>query len=131
MRTKPKRRSRQGGFTLIEVLVALVLFAIISSGFTAFAVQSLRRTTDTRGATGAVLVAQRELENLRGLAYDDIAGGSSTTSMQGQNYSINTVVSDDTPASGMKQVSVTVAWNSPIGPRTYELETILTAITPS
>lgn len=129
MKTRARRR-RRGGFTLVEVLVAIVLFAIVATGLTAFAVQSIRRTADTRGSTGAVLLAQRELENLRSLEYDDIAGGISTANLNGQEYTITTAADVDSPAPNMTQIRVTVTWDAPLGERNYVLETILTDITP-
>jgi type II secretion system protein I len=130
MRRRAPRRRRSGGFTLVEVLVALVLFAIVASGLAAFAVQSIRRTSDTRAATGAVLLAQQQLEDLRSLEYDDIAGGITTETLNGMDFTVNTDVDDDTPAANMKQVRIDVDWDSPLGQRHYVLETILTDITP-
>jgi type II secretion system protein I len=130
MRSRRPRRRSKAGFTLVEVLVALVLFAIVASGLAAFAVQSIRRTSDTRAATGAVLIAQERLENLRGLEYDDIAGSITTETIDGMDYGVDVDVDDDTPAANMKQVTINVDWDSPMGSRTYVLETILTDITP-
>jgi len=132
MRHRPSRRRRRaGGFTLVEVLVALVLFAIVASGLAAFAVQSIRRTSDTRSATGAVLLAQQQLENLRSLEYVDIVGGITSANLNGMEYTINTDVDDDVPAANMKQVRIDIDWDSPLGQRNYVLETILTDITPN
>ena len=129
-RRRPHRRRARAGFTLVEVLVALVLFAIVASGLAAFAVQSIRRTSDTRAATGAVLIAQERLENLRSLEYDDIAGSITTETLDGMDYGVDVDVDDDTPAANMKQVTINVDWDSPMGSRSYVLETILTDITP-
>jgi hypothetical protein len=46
----------------------------------------------------------------------------------GTSYGIGTAVASNTPASGMKQVTVTVNWSEQLGPQSYVLRTILTQI---
>jgi prepilin-type N-terminal cleavage/methylation domain-containing protein len=123
-----RRRARQRGFTMVEMLVAMVLFALVATGLSAFAVQSLRSTSDTRASGGAVLLAQAEVESLRGLAYDDIVPRSYPASLGGQDYDVATTVANNTPDAGMKEVTVTVDWTANLGPRDYVLRTILTAV---
>jgi len=125
--TKKTRRS-QRGYSLLEVLVAITLFALTSSGLAAFLVQSLRRTAGNRASTGAVIAAQHEVEDLRSLDYPAIVSRSYATTISGQPYGVGTVVQNDTPASGMKQVTVTVNYTEPLGPESYVLRTILTQI---
>ena len=123
-----KTRRSQRGYSLLEVLVAITLFAITSSGLAAFLVQSLRRTAGNRASTGAVIAAQHEVEDLRSLDYPAIVSRSYATTITGKSYGVGTVVQNDTPASGMKQVTVTVSYTEPLGPESYVLRTILTQI---
>jgi Tfp pilus assembly protein PilV len=125
--TRKSRRS-QRGISLLEILVAITLFALTSSGLAAFLVQSLRRTAGNRASTGAVIAAQHEVEDLRSLDYPAIASRSYATTITGTSYGVGTVVQNDTPASGMKQVTVTVSYTEPLGPESYVLRTILTQI---
>ena len=125
--TKKTRRS-QRGVSLLEILVAITLFALTSSGLAAFLVQSLRRTAGNRASTGAVIAAQHEVEDLRSLDYADIASRSYSTTISGKPYGVGTIVQNDSPASGMKAVTVTVAYTEPLGPESYVLRTILTQI---
>ncbi len=90
--------------------------------------QGLRRTAGNRGSTGAVIAAQQELEDLRSLDYAAIASRTYGTTIAGTPYGVATAVAADTPASGMKQVSVTVNWSEPLGPQSYVLRTILTQV---
>jgi Tfp pilus assembly protein PilV len=113
---------------MVEMLVAMVLFALVATGLSAFAVQSLRSTADTRASGGAVLLAQAEVESLRALAYDDIATRSYPASVGGQAYHVATGVVANAPAAGMKEITVTVDWTAAMGPRNYVLRTILTAV---
>jgi prepilin-type N-terminal cleavage/methylation domain-containing protein len=54
-----RRRSR--GFSIIEVLAAMSLFAVLASAICAVATTSMRFTTSNRHATLAAMLAQREL----------------------------------------------------------------------
>jgi Tfp pilus assembly protein PilV len=123
-----RRRARQRGTSLLEVLVAITLFALTASGMAAFAVNALRRSSGNRGSTGAVIAVQHELEDLRGLDYAAVASRSYGTTVGGHPYGIATAIANDTPASGMKRVTVTVNWSEPLGPQSYVLRTILTQI---
>ena len=121
-------RRRQRGYSLLEILVAMTLFALTASGLAAITVQGLRRTAGNRGSTGAVIAAQHELEDLRSLEYVDVASRSYGMTIAGTPYGVGTAVSNDTPAAGMKQVSVTINWSEPLGPQSYVLRTILTQV---
>ena len=123
-----KTRRSQRGYSLLEVLVAITLFAITSSGLAAFLVQSLRRTAGNRASTGAVIAAQHEVEDLRSLDYPAIVSRSYATTITGKSYGVGTVVQNDMLASGMKEITVTVSYTEPLGPESYVLRTILTQI---
>ena len=123
-----KTRRSQRGVSLLEILVAITLFALTSSGLAAFLVQSLRGTAGNRASTGAVIAAQHEVEDLRSLDYPAIVSRSYATTITGTSYGVGTVIQNDTPASGMKQVTVTVSYAEPLGPESYVLRTILTQI---
>jgi Tfp pilus assembly protein PilV len=110
------------------MLVAMSLFSVVASGMAAMAATSLRATANNRASTAAQMIAQDELEQVRGLDYPDIEDSASTVMMSGETYEVDTVVTEDDPADGMKRVVVTVGWTGPLGPRTYAIETIFTAI---
>jgi general secretion pathway protein I len=123
------RRRRQGGFTLLEVLVSLSLFALAASAVGALATQSMVRSMENRHGTAAALVAQQELERLRGLPYQDVADGTSSATMGGLTYGITTAVEPDMPAPNMKQITVHVYWSGPEGERSYVVSTIYADVT--
>jgi general secretion pathway protein I len=122
------KRRRSRGFSIIEVLAAMTLFAILASAICAVVTTSMRFTTSNRHATLAAMLAQRELEDLRGMAYADIVSRSTLDSMEGQSFTIASNVTADSPAAGMKRIVVTVSWTGPEGSRDHEIETIFTSL---
>jgi prepilin-type N-terminal cleavage/methylation domain-containing protein len=122
-----RRRSRGG--SLIEVLAAMSLFGLVASGVAALSVSSLRHTTANKHGTAATVLAQEQLENLRSLDYPNILPTSSSTNVGGQLYTVTTGVLTDAPTAGMKQITVTVTWTGPEGPKSYAIQTIFTAVT--
>jgi type II secretion system protein I len=122
------RRKHQEGTSLIEVLAAMTIFAIAASGVAALAANSMRATALNRQSGMAQMLAQEQLETVRGLDYQDIASGSRSVTVNGQLYNIDTEVLPDSPASGMSEITVAVTWDSPVGSRSYEIETIFTSI---
>lgn len=123
------RRRRQRGFSLMEVLAGMTLFAIVASGMGLLATQSMLRTTENRHSTAAVLLAQQEVERLRALDYPAVVGGAYGAAMGGQNFTVTTVVQPNFPDPNMSQVNVTVSWVGPEGSRSYALRTIFTDVT--
>ena len=124
----PRGRRRQAGASLLEVLVAITLCALVASGVAAMAATSMRATSENRAATAAHMIAQEELERVRGLDYDDIDSGAHNVAMAGRTFAVGTVVDENDPSDGMKHITVTVGWTGPLGPRTYAIETIFTAV---
>ncbi len=122
------RRRTEAGFSLMEMLFAMTLFSFVASGTAALAVASMRHTANNRASTSGQMLAQEELERVRGLEYADIVSGTRERVMHGQDYEIGTNVVDNSPATGMKHITVTVGWQGPMGYRSYAIETIFTSV---
>jgi prepilin-type N-terminal cleavage/methylation domain-containing protein len=60
------------GFTLVEVLVATVVFAILATAFASTLGATLRSFGNSKARTVAEQVASSQLEDARRLAYDDL-----------------------------------------------------------
>ncbi len=121
-------RANERGTSLMEVLCAMTLFALVASGVAAMAANSMRATANNRQSTSAQMLAQEELESLRGLDYGDLATRDRSVEMSGETFDIHSEVIANNPASGMSHITVTVTWESPFGSRDYEIETIFTSI---
>src|SRR5713101_5515978 len=63
----------EGGFTLIEVLVAISIMGLVLAGLTSMGVTTIQADTHSRRQSAAVSLAQAKLEDLRVLPRSDAA----------------------------------------------------------
>jgi len=68
-----RKRKRQEGFTLIEIMVAMLLLTILIVGAMATQISTIRTSSDARTSTSAVSIAQSRLEEFRSLPYANLA----------------------------------------------------------
>ena len=121
---------RRSGFTFIELLVALSLFAVGMLSVLEIFPVTRSFLTQSASATQATFLAQQELETIRSLPYADLTPGiyeplhavTADTSNQLSQFQRQTVVTLVDPESspvpyatsaadvGMKKVEVTVSW---------------------
>jgi Tfp pilus assembly protein PilV len=123
------RRRRQRGISLLEVLAAMSLFALVSAAMATLAITSIRGVSANRHSTVATMLAQWEMERVRALDYTTITSASSSQTVAGVPYNIATVVQANTPGANMSDVRVTVSWTGPEGSKSYSTETIYTDVT--
>jgi len=124
-----KRRAGTRGFTLVETLAAMTLFALAAAAISSMAVTATRRTTENRHAMSAAFIAQREMEHLRGLDYASLVSESLSVPLGGQTFTVNSVVTPDAPVLNVKTVVVTVTWTGPEGSKSYAITTYYTDVT--
>ncbi|HZP41232.1 MAG TPA: hypothetical protein VFD84_06945 [Candidatus Binatia bacterium] len=124
-----RTRRGQEGVSLLEALAAISLFAIVSSAVGALALGSVRSTALSRHSAEAAMLAQWQMEQVRGLDYADMASSSSTATMGGQTFTITTDVQTDVPDANMKDVKVTVTWTGPEGTKSFSTESIYVDVT--
>lgn len=112
------------GSTLVESLVALSLFAMTAAAIGDLLLHQIRMEGANGAATNGVLLAERELEDLRSQDYDSLASRTSTSTIDGATYFVQTTVVPDSPEVAMKSVTTSVTWTEAKGPQSYSVEAI-------
>lgn len=116
------------GLGLIDAVVALALFLLATATIGQFVVRQVRTGSSNSMYSVAYSLAAQELEELRGLDYQEIASRSGSMREGIITYTVTTSVRPDTPEPNMKEISVKVAWAEPDGKRDVEVQTIFTGV---
>ncbi len=109
-----RKLGNKKGFTLIEVMVAMVLFSVGLLAFAGLEVIVIRNMTFSKDYAKANEYAQQKAEELKGTAWDSVAGGSDT--LEGR---FSRTWGESTEGY-IKHVTVKVEWTD----ATYGLKTV-------
>jgi type IV pilus assembly protein PilV len=71
MRLQKMKIHNPGGFTILEVLIAMAIFAIGILGVAKMQLSAVSGNSSARGMTEAAAVGQQQIEQLMALPYDD------------------------------------------------------------
>jgi len=120
----------ENGFTLIEVMIALVIFSIGVLGLAAMQIDFIRGNATARGVTEAASQASDKMEELMdpNVAYDSVV--SSTAPETAGGYTLNwTVTNPDMDSDGVadtdyKHIQLTVSWNDGADARSFMVESM-------
>jgi prepilin-type N-terminal cleavage/methylation domain-containing protein len=96
----------KAGFSLVELLVSMTLFAIATLGLSAGVAMVSRTGVLSDTFTRATILAQEKLEELAAQE-DPLADGADTPH---PGFTREWTVSPDDPATGVSRVDVTVTW---------------------
>lgn len=119
------------GIGLVEIIIAMLIFAV---GITA-AIRTLpvsnRSTTRARNLTTATNLAQQKIEELMGVPYNDAQLSAGNYNDQDNPieriYTRTWTVTDDDPVQDMKTVTVNVTYLSGSKDNTVTLSTYITS----
>ena len=111
------RRPRSKGYTLLEVLVALVISSIGLLGLAQLQIVATRSNSFSNHITTGITLAKDQLEVFRNLQYDHpqlVAGnhidpGNPFTSQTGISYNRRWTVAVD-GTTNLRTITITVAW---------------------
>lgn len=105
------RRCQNLGFTLIEVMIALSIFAVIATGLTFTATQSIRNTETLQDRTLGRWVAENHITELRLSGVPVLDSFSTTVSNFGRDWEVQWTVQDpeaETYGERLRRVTVRV-----------------------
>jgi type II secretory pathway pseudopilin PulG len=112
------RASREGGFTLVEVVVAIGLFATVVVGLCGFAFISSRSLNSSKRLSIATIAAHERLDSLRSLPYASLIPGNSSGTITSGRYAFTVITNislDTMPQVRMlKHVTVSILSGSRI-----------------
>lgn len=110
MTASARPRARDAGFTLMEVMVALVvlLFGVITmASLSAVVVQSNRGSTNRTRADEALY---QKVEQFQSMPYQAVASGSDAVTIGGVRFSRAWVVEPNTPAPNVMRIRLRATW---------------------
>jgi prepilin-type N-terminal cleavage/methylation domain-containing protein len=118
MKRVQPRQLAQGGFTLIEVLIGISIFAIGMLAVARMQMHSVRNTTVGNITSQATMLANQKMEELKTLSFDDlnneVENNLDAEGNPGGIYNRTTTIT--TPAAPLgdhvRQIQVQVQWNA-------------------
>jgi type IV pilus assembly protein PilV len=115
---KTENFREDSGFTLLELLVALTILSVGLLGTAMLTTGIIRGNFFSKNITSATAVAQTTIEGAQKVGYTavntyvtDSNKVPSTVSVGGVSFSQSASVTNNSPASNMKTISITVSWN--------------------
>ena len=135
--TKKRKRllgtiEASGGFTLLEVLIAISVLTVGLLGVASMQVSAIRGNDFAIAQTEAATAGVDRIEKLLRLPYDHaelgVAGNPHTDPTPPTGYTIGWNVTDDSPLSNTKTVTVTVSWVDRGKPKNISMRRIVPRI---
>lgn len=118
---------RDSGFTLLEVLIAIVILSIGLLGMASLTVGIINGNKFSNEMTTATTLGQDKMEDIRKNGYSGVTNEIKATLASPYNeYKREVTVIDGSPAAGMRTVTVKVHWGgASMEAHNVELKTIL------
>ena len=117
--TKRKKAGQEGGFTLLETAIAMVVMMVGGLGIAAVFAYAIKNNNGSRDRAIAIAVAQQEIERLRSLPFNDAALTATATvvapvtvSNGGRTFAVRTVITNTTASLKTIQIGVTPLSNT-------------------
>lgn len=123
------------GFTLIEILVAIMLLAVALMGMTSVTAMVIKGNSLSKTMTTATTLAKDKMEEFKNTSYADLAtvpspdyvtaGGAVQSSASGTYYKRISTLLSDSPDTGMTSIEVKVEWPQQNPAHNVTLKTIV------
>jgi type IV pilus assembly protein PilV len=100
------------GFTLIEIMIALVVMSIGLTALAAVQISSIRGNAFSKRMTTAVSIADAKMEQIKSSSYTNIISESSIEIMlSNMKFTRQVTVTNNSPLTNTKTINVTVNWS--------------------
>lgn len=108
-----KRRPREEGFTVVEVLIALLVLVIGFAGILSLQLTAMKATSFSRHATEASILAEDKMEELRTIPIAVLTNGTDTVDARGvvDDAGAYTRAWTITPGTETTAVTIRVTWS--------------------
>ena len=110
------------GFSILEVLIALLIFVVGVVGITKAFNTGLFASTDSENVNLALNIAQAKMEEIKNTPFEDLSDSGPTTDINFTNFSLSVNVAE---GQNPMQVDVSVAWSVKGQPVDITLTTLL------
>jgi prepilin-type N-terminal cleavage/methylation domain-containing protein len=115
------RELNENGFSLIEILIAILILSLSILGIMAVFPTSYRHITSSGRISTINHLAQWKIDELRGTSFSDpdLTAGIHTSALTSPyaDYSVSWDVTFNAPQANMRSVTVTVTYNGAQDPR--------------
>ncbi|WP_380156703.1 prepilin-type N-terminal cleavage/methylation domain-containing protein [Kineococcus sp. R86509] len=85
-------READEGFTLLEVVVSMLIFALMSAAVVGLVIKTISTSGNATQRAVAANLAERQKEYLLGVDYPSVVTGTNTQTVDGQTYTVATTV---------------------------------------
>ncbi len=100
-----QRRKKQGGFTLVEIVVATFITLLGMAGIHQLLFWIMFATTTSRQRTEASFLAQDKIEALYSAGFGQSGNGQDAVDIYERNWTVSA------PANGQQELVVTISWD--------------------
>lgn len=106
------RRAPRWGFSLIEIIIAMSIFAVTAAGIFSAIVQSSMMKEAAANELQATMLLNNEMEHLRALDWPEVTAlpTKATFSDAQKGSKFSTVRQISTPMTGQREVQLTITW---------------------
>ena len=101
---------RKEGFTLVEIMVAMIVLSIGLLSFFALNMAIIKSNVFSKAITYATNLAQEKIEQLKNTPYANITNQTETGIGLNNAFTRTTTVQEGVPQANMKTITVTVTW---------------------
>jgi len=115
-----------GGFTIIEALVAAFLFTVGLVATAQLEVMASGQVSSSRQQSDAAALAAQTIEQYRDINFYTLVAGTynATPRVGSTTYTVQTVVTQNDPQTGVDRVAVTVTWKG----KSYATSTLVSPL---